>query len=239
MRPDRWLQKWLRRLGLDVTRYGPEQSFGWCLARLLEGHGIDAVLDVGAAEGRYATSLRALGYESRIVSFEPLPGAHEALRRRARADERWTVAPRMALGDREGQVELGVTLRRSASSVLPAAESARVRSGDFERESEVTAPVSTLESQAEDYVDEGERIFVKIDVQGYENRVLDGAGEFASRVVGWQVEMSTRELYEGQVLYRELLDRFEKLGFELAHLAPVYVDGKTGRMLQFDAVLFR
>lgn len=239
MEIDRIFQKGLRQLGLDLTRFSPEQSFGWCLQRMLGVHAVDLVVDVGAHDGRYGTKLRALGYSSKILSFEPLPEEHALLREKAARDPKWSVAPRMALGRESGEGRLHVSRRRSSSSIL---EPVRARSQGMqmlETEESIRVPLSTLDRELPVRSGPGDRVFVKVDVQGYEDRVLDGASDVLKRVVGWQIEMATRPLYEDQLLYRRLLDRLSRLGFELWHLAPVLVDPDSGRLLQFDAVLFR
>lgn len=74
------------------------------LVRILDHHGIDVVLDVGANVGQYAARLRQGGWSGRIVSFEPLPDAHATLEAAAAPDALWEVAPRMALGASTGTV---------------------------------------------------------------------------------------------------------------------------------------
>ena len=100
------LQRLARRLGYDLTPRSKAKQLEAQLVAVLERFAISCVLDVGANVGQYGAMLRSWGYRGRIVSFEPLAEAHAALARRAAADAGWQVAPRMALGDRDGEVEL-------------------------------------------------------------------------------------------------------------------------------------
>jgi hypothetical protein len=46
-------------------------------------------------------------------------------------------------------------------------------------------------------VDGAERLMVKVDTQGFGQRVLDGAEGILDRVVGLQTEIAIRHYYEG------------------------------------------
>ena len=108
----------LRKAGIEAYRYTVHTSTGAQLHRLLEHCSIDLVLDVGANSGHYASELRAHGYAGRIVSFEPLESAHAQLAAAAEGDLRWRVAPRMALGDAEGKIDIHVAGNSLSSSIL-------------------------------------------------------------------------------------------------------------------------
>ena len=99
--------------------------------------------------------------------------------------------------------------------------------------------MATLDSMAYEYLREDSVAFLKIDTQGYESAVLDGAAKTLSRVVGVQVEMSLVPLYQGQALMPELVDRLQRLGFALWGISPTFAQDETGRMLQVDATMFR
>src|SRR5438874_74602 len=98
------LRRTTRRIGVDLVRWRPQSSSEAAIAKMLTHHRIDTVMDIGANEGQYARLLREAGYTGRIISFEPLTRAHEQLLRASACDPLWTVAPRMAIGNREGVV---------------------------------------------------------------------------------------------------------------------------------------
>ena len=227
------------RLGIEVKRYMPGSSYKASLQALLAHHGIDLVLDVGANLGQYARMLRRGGYRGRIVSFEPLSTAHERLVKASAADSSWLIAPRMAIGERDDEVEINISANSVSSSLQgmlaahhEAAPGARYVGTERVR-------LARLDSVAADYLADGARVFLKIDAQGYESQVLEGARELLPRVAGLQVELSFVPLYEGEPLFAEMMASLAGLGFELHGLFPAFTDVRTGRMMQADGIFFR
>lgn len=233
------LKRLLRRLGIDAHRYTVQASPGAQLARLLRTARIDLVLDVGANAGHYARSLREHGYRGRIVSFEPLSSAHALLETAARADAAWTAAPRMALGDSDGQVVIHLAGNSASSSILdmlPAHERAAPGSRYVGSES---VPQQRLDRAAAPYLDGAGAVLLKIDTQGTEDRVLAGASGIAGRITAIQTELSLVPLYAGQPLFDPMRARIEAMGFALYALFPGYVDESTGQTLQVDGFFLR
>jgi FkbM family methyltransferase len=229
----------LRRIGWDVRRVDPLKSESAQLARQLLVHGIDVVFDVGANIGQFAEQLRHAGYPGRIVSFEASSAAHLTLTKRARHDANWIIAPRIALGDREGTITLNLAGNSVSSSVLPMLSSHLSAEPKSRYVGSESTELRTLDKTAMDFISESDHIFLKLDVQGFEEQVLQGARELLPRVQGIQIELSLVPLYEGERLFHPMLDDLEKCGYEIWALLPGFTDPRTGRMLQLDAVLFR
>jgi hypothetical protein len=80
---------------------------------------------------------------------------------------------------------------------------------------------------------------LKLDVQGFEDRVLRGAEQLLQSVTLIECELSLAHLYEGQPSFREMLDRFADVGFEIFDLEPVFRERRAGRILSVDAWLER
>lgn len=207
---------------------------------MLSEHRIDTVLDVGANEGQYGLFLRELGYAGRIVSFEPLSAPYERLRRSAARDAWWTVAPRTALGNQEGAVRVNVALNNGASSsILPMLEAHRLAAPDANYVGSEMAPMSRLDRAAAEFFTEAKNIFLKLDVQGYELPVLQGASELLTRICGVQLELSFLPLYEGQALFPEMAAWMQRAGFGIWGVVPGFLDNSKGRLLQADVIFFR
>ena len=229
----------IRRTGWDVRRFDPRLLGASQLARHLVVQKIDVVFDVGANRGQFAEELRDAGFSGRIISFEASSAAHSTLSRRARGNTNWMVAPRMALGDRNGTITLNLAGNSVSSSVLPMLPS-HVRAEAKSRYvgSEVV-DLRTLDSVSGEFATDTERIFLKLDVQGFEYKVLQGAEQFLARVAGIQIELSLVPLYDGEHLFHSMIHDLENRGYEIWSLVPGFVDPHTARLLQLDAILFR
>lgn len=227
------------RVGIDIHRYRPEQSEPGRLVAMLASHSIDLILDVGANIGQFSQSLRKAGYQGRIVSFEPLLIAHAQLQRASGSDARWEVAPRVAIGDHEGEIELHVAANSFSSSVLEMLDSHKRAAPGSTCVAIERVQLTKLDTLARDYLNAEDKLFLKIDTQGYEDRVLRGATDLLERVCGIQLELSFVPLYEGQQLFDELVVRLRTLGFSIWAIWPGICDAKSGRMLQVDATFFR
>jgi FkbM family methyltransferase len=209
------------------------------IVELLAKHGVTLVLDVGANIGQYATALRHNGYAGRIVSFEPLSSAHAALTAAAAGDERWTIAPRCAVGSATGTIDINVSPESDMSSLLPMTGTAQRHLASALPTATETVSLTTLAAELPRYAGPGETVFVKSDTQGYEAAVLAGLGEAVARVAGLQFELSLVPVYEGQPDHLVLLKRLAGLGFAPHLIVPGYWSRHYGRMLEYDVVCFR
>ena len=241
-RADRSMKTFLKHLahtfGYDIRKYVIENNWDLQLRRLLEMHNIATVVDVGANAGQYALKLREIGYRGRIISIEPLLAAHTLLQRRSSRDPDWTVAERMALGDETGQKTMNISANLVSSSFLRMKQTHT----DAAAESKVIGKESIPVRRLDDIMDNLNilsNVFLKLDVQGFEQKVLSGASTFLTVTEGLQMELSLEELYDGQPLYTELIQFVEGRGFKLFALYPGFMDKRTGRLLQFDGIFFR
>ncbi len=229
----------LQAFGIEAHRYKPDAS---PLARLTAGFrhfGIDLVFDVGANEGQFAREIRTGGYSGKIVSVEPLSSAHKRLLRRSEGDMDWYVHPPCAVGDHTGKIDLNIAGNSESSSVLPMLAAHTNAAPESAYQGIETVPLTTLDLLGLEYFGQTTAPFLKIDTQGYEWQVLDGAKEILPRVHGILLEVSFVPLYEGQRLWRESIERLEAEGFALWALQPVFADPVFGRTLQMDALFFR
>lgn len=209
------------------------------LPELLRHFGIDLVFDVGANTGQYALELIEAGYEGRIVSFEPLSTAHPQLLAASQGHDGWTVEDRGALGAEAGTATLHVAGNLQSSSLLGMLDT-HVDAAPASRYVDAeTVTVRTLDEAGAPHAAAARAPFLKLDVQGFEDRVLAGATTLLPRIRGIQVEMSLVPLYEGEPAFEWWLARLRSLGFDLWRIWPGFSDPRTGRTLQVDGMFFR
>lgn len=217
------------RMGLEISHYRP---FAARIAARLEG--VPLVVDVGANRGQYATELREHGYRGEIVSFEPLEEAFAQLTAAAARDVEWT-CHRMALGPAAGEAQINVASNLESSSLLQLEVGHRVGAPGVAIVGVETVPVWRLD----DVLDDDRPCLLKLDVQGYEDRVLDGAPATLARAQLLQCELSIAQLYDGQARLRALIDRLDDAGLGLVDLDPFFYDPTDGRVLALDALFAR
>jgi FkbM family methyltransferase len=224
-------------VGLKVSRNRNDEPHQ--IVRGLLKNNIDVVLDVGSNTGQFARSIRAAGYRNKIVCFEPLPDAHEKLRNRLAGDEEVIIHPRVALGDKQGSIRINVSGNSVSSSILNLLPSHANAAPESNYIDTVETEIECLDTVFSDYVKPRDRAFLKIDTQGYEWNVLDGAKISLDSIEGLLLEMSLIPLYEGQRLWKDILHRLEEEGLILWQIIPGFSDPESGRSLQFDGVFYR
>jgi FkbM family methyltransferase len=220
-----------RRMGVDLIPFPSRGS----LAFVLRHCDINCVLDVGANIGQTGSLLRDLRFRGRIISFEPLSHAFAELSQRAKRDSSWS-CHHCALGNADGEADIHVSDFSVYSSLLPITEFA-VNTDAVARQSRVEhVKVRSLDSLWPELDLEGRRILLKVDTQGFERNVLEGAAASLKKIRAVQLEMSVHGLYKGQPTYIEMLHYMTSRGFVIAGLNPGWNHPKTGEMLEFDAL---
>jgi FkbM family methyltransferase len=199
---------------------------------------VDLVLDVGANTGQFAQRLRVEGYQGRIVSFEPSSAAFHELSLLACERSDWE-ALNIALGDRDEIGKLHIAGNSQSSSLLPmlALHAEKAPNSVYVSDEQVT--VRTLDTIVPALRFQSEHMFLKIDAQGYEKRIVDGGKWVLPRLLGLQLELSVVPLYDGETLFGNMLADLAIKGFKLYTLEPRFRDPDSKRVLQVDCVFVR
>lgn len=222
----------LGRRGFEVRRHSAARR-----QAVLTRHGVDLVLDVGAADGGYGTSLRSFGYTGAIVSFEPQAAAFARLGETIAGDPRWT-ARHLALGAEAGEVEMFIASNSTSSSILPMLDSHVAAAPSVRYVGTETVKVSRLDDETAPLLDAYAHPFLKIDTQGFEREVLAGGSDTVAACVGLQLELSLVPLYDGGMLIDEAVGWAYDHGFQMVGLEQGYA-APTGEILQIDGVFVR
>jgi FkbM family methyltransferase len=231
-----------RRYGFEVVRIptDPRWAFtllGLRLDQLFSALGVNLALDVGAQVGDYAAFLRRNGFTGRIISFEPVDASYQILCRRAREDDLWH-AVKVALGSEDGEAEINVTKSTNFSSFrTPNAYALDEWAGEADIDHIERVTVRRLDTVLAETLGQGKlpATFLKMDTQGWDLEVLQGASGILGDIVAMQSEVSVRPIYVLMPDMHESLARFQELGFSVSGLFPTGYDS-CNRVVEFDCV---
>jgi hypothetical protein len=82
-------------------------------------------------------------------------------------------------------------------------------------------------------------VLLKLDVQGYESTTLRGGRDTLKRVDYVILEASFKPMYEGEMLFMDIVRLMEEYGFQFLRPVGWLSEPKTGEILQMDALFKR
>ncbi|MEY2558449.1 MAG: hypothetical protein QOE34_1874 [Verrucomicrobiota bacterium] len=233
------LRRLVRSLGWDVSRASAFGKNPFVDIRELATAVPHLGFDVGANEGQTAAELRHTFPDARIYCFEPYQAAFRTLQQKLGADKN-TCLERMAFGDRKGEATLYENAESVTNSLLPNAPEAHVSqpASYATPTGQSVVPITTLDDfcgeRAISHID-----FLKIDSQGYDLRILQGAREhLAQRRISFiVVELLFAPLYSGQAYFHEIYSFLTEFEYQLVGLYAIH-RSPAGDILWCDG-LFR
>lgn len=233
------IRKLIWKTGFDLSRFKPSESRLARRRELLGLFRIDLVLDVGANTGQFALELRSdIDYSGRIVSFEPMKAEYSELERNAKDDPLWETHNH-ALGERDESTTINIAGNSLSSSLLEMKQAHIDAAPESRYVGEETIDVRRLDSIFENVRKGGKYIFLKIDTQGFESRVLRGAENSLAAIDTVQLEMSLVSVYDSEMLFPEMMALMTGKGYYLVSIDEVFSNMKTGQLLQVDCLFHR
>jgi FkbM family methyltransferase len=233
------VRRLVRSRGWEVRRITPDLTIDTYLWYLLPHFGIDLVVDVGGRCGEFGCLLRDNDYRGHIVSFEPVSSNFAALEGLCARDARWD-AYRYALGAADTTAPINVSRHTSYTSFRDVTSDARAVMTDIDVVGTESVPVRRLDglfAEVTAHVPDA-HVFLKIDTQGWDLEVLEGASGCLDRVIAVQTEVSLNPLYEGIPPFETTLAAFRDRGFEMIAMFPAARLG-AWRLAELDCVLLR
>lgn len=207
------------------------------VSRLIrEGIKPRTVIDVGANLGQFAICASRLLRPEHVVSIEPDRAVANRLQANLKREKNVEILA-SAIGDFNGEVDFHVNKDSQVSSILGLGKD---RVAEFPGSSvmnTITVPIATLDSLF------GDRelvrpILIKIDVQGFEDRVLAGARNLIERVDWILIEVSFADLYDGEQSFTKILRFMEQFDFALVGPVNFHTTPSMKKIIEMD-VLFR
>lgn len=202
---------------------------------VLRALAIDGVIDVGANRGQFTLACRLVLAGVPVVAFEPIP-AEAAKFRKVHGGRPQVKLIECALGEFRGNAALHLSESADSSSLLPIG---RKQTELFAHTAEV-GTISVGVQRLDDFSEHWRgrvRQLLKIDVQGFELRVLRGATETLKSCAYVYAECSEVPLYDGQALRSEVESFLVEQGF--ARQARHNEQCSGGLLIQADYLFAR
>lgn len=238
-----WIKLLLSKTGIIIRKENPDWAFvpysctpEGIYQNLLKEYKIDLILDIGASSGYWAGSIRANNYKHRIISFEPQDRAYNEMANEANSDPNWDVI-KVALGDNDEIASFYLSTHAESSSLSQMLQSHKEAFAASQNINEkIQVSVRKLDTLLPNLLRNEVNIFAKIDVQGFEQKVLNGANESLKKIKMLQLELSFKKLYADDVLFHEIYQYMNNMGFHLIHISPGFKNEQTDELLQVDAI---
>ena len=236
----RLIKKAFNQIGVDIIRLSNSPAHSLLGLRNLP---IKTVIDVGANTGQFAKMISSVFPKAHIYCFEPLPEPFTKLKK-------WTekntggrggcTVFNVALGQNEGEVEMLAHLDHSpSSSLLETTEVCETIYPFTQKQAKVKVKLTTLDKVSSQYINSfTSDTLIKLDVQGYEDRVIRGGTETFRKARACILEINLDSLYENQANFKEILSLLYELGYRYAgNLDQSYAD--DGHVIFIDALFLK
>lgn len=239
-----FIRKMLQKVGYDIVKYHQTYFAGHFDEENLQGEypwlkefGFKTILDIGANEGQFADKMHALFPKTKIYSFEPIPEAFTQLEKNFKNVPE-IEGVNLALGDSTGEITFNVNESSASSSFLHLAET-HTKSFDFAVK---TNPIQVKVDTLDNVMNQKQiqlPMLIKIDVQGFEDKVIKGGINTLKKADMIICEVSFTELYKDQLLFDDTYKVFKDLGFSYAGSTEQLRSPDNNRILQADAIFIK
>ncbi|WP_287131130.1 FkbM family methyltransferase [Candidatus Cyanaurora vandensis] len=197
-------------------------------------HGFTTVLDIGANVGQFALTVAQLLPKAQIFAFEPIPSCFNQLQQAMGSCQNFT-ALNLGLGDERGELAFECNDYTPSSSFLTMTNVHTEAFPFTQGTAQIKVKIEQLDTIAQNLA-LTEPLLIKIDVQGYEDRVLRGGEQTVRRARMLIVETSFQSLYQNQPLFKDIYQVLTDWGFSYVGALDQLPNPKTGEILQSDSI---
>ena len=188
---------------------------------------IDVCIDVGSNKGQFALLLRKYFSKAKIYSFEPQLNLIKIQKKILNNTKFFN----LSLGDKSKKSILNITRRKDSSSLL---EPIKKKRGIYKIENTIPTKIEKLDNIIKLY--KKKINLLKIDVQGYEYKVLQGSKNNLKKINFIIIELSSKPNYKNQASKNKIINFLKQRNFKLK---KIYNKGYIGDLWQADFLFER
>ncbi len=197
---------------------------------------IKTIIDIGSNEGQFIKEISTILPGRKIVAFEPLPDCFKKLVANTKKYD--ITAYNVGLSDYEGTTTINVSNNLVSSSMLPMED---LHKNAYPESYFVKTETIRLD-RLDDVIAKSaiqKNFLIKMDVQGYEEKVIKGGEKTFSEAAALIVESIFEPFYEGQWLFDDLYSYFTNTGFKFMGFTDQKNSKVTGIPLFADSIFIR
>ena len=235
---ENFINRILRQIGIQVSRINTLErqikkgEFKW-----LQEFGIKTVLDIGANVGFFSLMINKILPDASIYSFEPLKDCYQSLVKNTKNIKRIECF-NIAIGSQTGETIIHRNEFSPSSSMLKMSQLHKDVFPDTKIESNEKIQVTSLDS-LHNKISWNRNILLKIDVQGFEINVLEGATSSLNNIDVIIIETLFVELYENQTQFNDIYSFLVKHNFSYHGNLEQIKDPKSGHILWADSIFIK
>lgn len=223
----------MNKLGVDIHRvHASVDRLTW-----LKSLNIRSIFDIGANIGQFAMEIRETLPGAQIYSFEPLKECYSKLDYAFKGDSRFK-AFNCALGETDSTMTMNKSSYTPSSSLRSMADSHKEFFPHTKDSSTEIIKIRKLDGVFAE-LNPMKEILIKVDTQGYEDKVIAGGPKAFNQAKVVLIEASFVELYRGQPLFDNIYQKMRSFGFVYEGALHQKIDPKTGKVIFEDAIFVR
>lgn len=229
------IRKFLNSFGYEISKLD-NVIIDISLGKWIHKLNIETIIDIGSNEGQFINGVNEILPGRKFFAFEPIKAMYEKLLENTKTKN--VKAFNMALSDENGSSEINVSKNFESSSLLNRAAILKKAYPESEYVRKETIQVGRLD----DMLSVGDlkgNTLLKIDVQGFEHKVIAGGKKIIDAVAAVIIEFSYEPIYEGQWLFDETYRYFTDNGFKFIGMASQVSSKSVELPLYGDAIFVR
>lgn len=229
------IRKFLNGFGYEIVKL-QDSLTSVKVGNWLHKLNIQTILDIGSNEGQFIHTIIKTLPGKKIYAFEPIASCYQNLLLNTKGMN--VTAYHCGLSDMNGESVINVSDNLVSSSILGMKDLHK----RLYPESEYTKQERITLRRLDDVFDGKQLepgILIKIDVQGYEEKVLAGGGKVIAQASAIICETSFAPLYDGQWLFGDVYHYFIQDGYRFIGFADQSLSKITGAPLYGDAIFVK
>ena len=197
---------------------------------------IQTIIDIGSNEGQFINEIESILPGRKIFAFEPIAACFKKMVANTRSSN--VTAFNIGLSDLDGTTEINISGNLVSSSILKMEELHQSAYPESQYIKKEIIELKRLDTVFENIV-LIDNLLIKVDVQGYEEKVIKGGEKTFSKAAALIIETAFEPFYEGQWLFDDLYAHLAASGFKFMGFADQVASGKTGIPIYADAIFIK